>query len=105
MQAYFLINESGQHGPFDFEQTLELGAARLAVHKQIVVEALAVNLRPVRGPVRLTFRYVFPDERKRDIDNLTTGVTKAAIDALVRCKALAADDSGHVTEEIGRAHV
>jgi Holliday junction resolvase RusA-like endonuclease len=73
-------------------------AARLAVHKQIVVEALAINLRPVRGPVRLTFRYVFPDERKRDIDNLTTGVTKCAIDALVRTKVLAADDSEHVTE-------
>lgn len=47
-------------------------------------------------PVRLTFRYVFPDRGRHDLDNLSTGVTKAAIDALVRGEWIAADDSEHV---------
>ncbi len=56
------------------------------------------GLHRVDAPVRLLFRYVYPDRRKRDVDNLTTGVTKAAIDALVRGEWLVADDSEHVTE-------
>lgn len=51
------------------------------------------GLRPVGGPVRLTLTYVYPDHRKRDIDNLTTGVTKCVIDALVRGCWLDGDDS------------
>lgn len=72
--------------------------ARKAVASEVVIAATQQGLRPVDGPVRLLFRYVFPDRRNRDVDNLTTGVTKAAIDALVRGRWLAADDSEHVTE-------
>lgn len=65
------------------------------------IAGVALNrarLQPVRVPVRLRFRYVFPDKRLRDVDNLTTGVTKVVIDSLVRAEVLAADDSEHVTE-------
>lgn len=72
-------------------------AARQEAASRVKVEATVIRLRPVAGPVRLTFRYVFPNQRTRDIDNLTTGVTKACIDALVRGQWLAADDSEHVT--------
>jgi Holliday junction resolvase RusA-like endonuclease len=72
--------------------------ARAWVATMVACAAREQRLRPVDGPVRLLFRYVFPDKRQRDVDNLTTGVTKAAIDALVRGAWLAADDSEHVTE-------
>jgi Holliday junction resolvase RusA-like endonuclease len=72
--------------------------ARAWVATMVACAAREQRLRPVDGPVRLLFRYVFPDRRKRDVDNLTTGVTKAAIDSLVRGEWLAADDSDHVTE-------
>lgn len=73
-------------------------AARMNVASEVKIAATQQALRPMQGPVRLTFRYVYPDRRKRDVDNLTTGVTKAAIDALVRGEWLVADDSEHVTE-------
>ncbi len=73
-------------------------AARLSVASEVKIAATQQGLRPVTGPVRLTFRYVFPEQRKRDVDNLTSGVTKCAIDALVRGRWLEADDSEHVTE-------
>jgi Holliday junction resolvase RusA-like endonuclease len=69
---------------------------RMHVASEVVIEATRSGLRPVSGPVRLTFRYVFPEQRKRDVDNLTSGVTKACIDALVRGRWLPADDSEHV---------
>lgn len=71
-------------------------AARKEVASRVVVEATRSGLRPAAGPVRLTFRYVYPDRRRRDVDNLATGVTKACVDALVRGRWLAADDSEHV---------
>jgi Holliday junction resolvase RusA-like endonuclease len=71
-------------------------AARKEVASAVKIEGTRSGLHAASGPVRLTFCYVFPDRRKRDIDNLTTGVTKVAIDALVRGRWLAADDSEHV---------
>lgn len=72
--------------------------ARRSVATEVALAAAQQLFGTVDGPVRLTFRYVFPDQRKRDVDNLTTGVTKCAIDALVRGEWLVADDSEHVTE-------
>lgn len=79
--------------------------ARLAVEGEVLAAALAQHLRAVSEPVRLRFRYVYPNERQRDVDNLTTGVTKAVIDALVRGRWLAADDSEHVVEVKAEAAV
>jgi hypothetical protein len=53
-------------------------------------------LAVARPRVRLSLRYVFPQERPRDPDNWTTGVTKAVIDELVRIGILDADDSKHL---------
>ena len=33
VHAYFLNNDAGQHGPFDFEQQVDLGSARIAVRR------------------------------------------------------------------------
>jgi Holliday junction resolvase RusA-like endonuclease len=78
-------------------------AARKEVASRVVVEATVSRLRPVRGSVRLTFRYFFPTRRQRDVDNLTTGVTKAAIDALVRGRWIEADDSETVLSVVAEA--
>ena len=32
VQAYFIANETGKHGPFDFEQEVDLGMAKVALH-------------------------------------------------------------------------
>lgn len=42
VQAYYLTDESGKHGPFEFEQQVDLGAAHIAIHKasQRVLEAI-----------------------------------------------------------------
>jgi Holliday junction resolvase RusA-like endonuclease len=71
-------------------------AAKNEVAERIGEEAAVIRLRRVIGTVRLLFRFVYPVARTRDVDNLTTGVTKAAIDALVRGKWIEADDSEHV---------
>lgn len=47
----------------------------------------------VRGPIALFVVYVRPTRTRVDLDNLSTGVTKAAIDALVRCGLIDGDDS------------
>lgn len=53
-------------------------------------------LRAMTGPVRLQPTFVFPERRKRDMDNLSTGVLKVVIDLLVRAGVLEADDSEHL---------
>jgi hypothetical protein len=73
-------------------------AARVGVGMRVFAAVAGRFEAPVRSPVRLLFRYTFPDHRKRDVDNLTTGVTKSVIDSLVRAGVLEADDSEHVTE-------
>jgi Holliday junction resolvase RusA-like endonuclease len=80
-------------------------SARMEVESAVVVEGTVSRLRPVVGPLRVTFRYVFPTRRRRDIDNLTTGVTKAALDALVRGRWIEADDSEHVLSVTAEAVV
>lgn len=62
----------------------------------IRVHQAATSLMWFREPVRVTFRYVFPTRRRRDIDNLSTGVAKAVLDTLVRGGWLEDDDSEHV---------
>lgn len=65
----------------------------------VVVTALAQTpLRPAVGPVRITCRWIFPTRARRDLDNLSTGVTKRVIDVLVEKKVLVDDDSRHVVE-------
>ncbi len=72
---------------------------RLTVNARVVIAAQVHGLQPVSGPVRLTFVWVFPRGGRHDLDNLIgSGVTKHAIDSLVRRKYIPDDDSGHVVD-------
>lgn len=70
--------------------------ARKSVETWVTVSAERSRLQPIRVPVRATFRFVRPTRQRIDLDNLSTGVTKAALDALVRGGWLVDDDSTHV---------
>lgn len=48
------------------------------------------------GRVRITYRWIFPDRRKRDLDNHSTGVVKVVQDCLVRLGMIDADDTSCV---------
>lgn len=61
------------------------------------------NLR-IPPPVHVTFRYVFPDRRVRDVDNYSTGVTKKAIDTLRNLGVLEGDDSARLTLDVQIAY-
>lgn len=47
--------------------------------------------------VRITYRWVMPDRRRRDLDNHSTGVVKCVQDCLVRLGVIDADDTSCVT--------
>jgi Holliday junction resolvase RusA-like endonuclease len=49
-------------------------------------------------PVRIVYRWVVPDRRKRDLDNHGTGVVKVVQDCLVRLGMIDADDATCVVE-------
>jgi len=62
-----------------------------------VVYLLACNQRALAGwtplvRARVSLLFVFPQHRKRDLDNLVTGM-KSALDALVRADIIADDNS------------
>lgn len=46
--------------------------------------------------VRITYRWVLPDRRRRDLDNHSTGVVKVVQDCLVRLGLIDADDTSCV---------
>lgn len=48
------------------------------------------------GQVRITYRWVFPDRRRRDLDNHSTGVVKSLQDCFVRVGLIDADDTSCV---------
>lgn len=50
------------------------------------------ELPPMPPPVHVTYRWIVPDRIKRDLDNHSTGTTKAAQDFLVRQKLLPGGD-------------
>lgn len=70
--------------------------ARKHVAAVVAGAGIAQRLEPTSGPVRLTFRWIFPTRARRDLDNLSTGVVKVVIDSLVRQYVLVDDDSTHV---------
>jgi Holliday junction resolvase RusA-like endonuclease len=55
--------------------------------------------KPLARRARLRATFVYPERRKRDDDNLATGVLKAVRDALVRLGVLEADDMQHLQQE------
>jgi Holliday junction resolvase RusA-like endonuclease len=65
-----------------------------------VMAALAVTpLAPMLGRVVLSPTFVYPVQRRRDDDNLATGVMKVVRDALVARGILADDSTRHVRQE------
>lgn len=60
--------------------------------------ALACDLERMRGFVTIQPVWTFPERRKRDDDNLGTGVMKVVRDALVRGRWLEADDTDHLRQ-------
>jgi Holliday junction resolvase RusA-like endonuclease len=69
-------------------------AKREAAHR-VACEALLRRVVPVNGPVRITFRWIFPTAGRHDLDNLIA-TAKPLIDALVTAGLLEDDDSRHV---------
>lgn len=70
--------------------------AREAVQVAFYLAALQQGLDVFDGQVRITYRWVFPDHRARDLDNLSTGVVKALQDCLVKADVIRADDTSCV---------
>lgn len=63
--------------------------------KQVAERAMKVamvGLKPMGSPVLLTARFIFPQERRRDDDNLATGVLKVVRDCLVKGGILTDDN-------------
>lgn len=50
------------------------------------------EVTPVPPPAHVTYRWIVPDRKARDLDNHSTGVVKAAQDTLVRLKLLPGGD-------------
>jgi len=73
--------------------------ARTAVHQRVWVEAFTQQLPKMAGLVTIRPTFTYPQERRRDQDNLCTGVLKAALDGLVRGGWLEDDSHDHVRLE------
>jgi Holliday junction resolvase RusA-like endonuclease len=71
--------------------------ARTQIMKHVATAARVQGLTPPGAPVRVTVRWIFPDRRKRDIDNLAAnGTVKAILDALVEQEFLVDDSTQYV---------
>lgn len=68
-------------------------------HWRVKDQVQRQGLQPMRGLVSLRARWTFPSHHRRDPDNLSTGVLKACIDALVRCGVLEDDSADHIRLE------
>lgn len=73
--------------------------ARLYVIDTVVVWAIKSGLRHMHGPVTMQPVFTYPIARKRDDDNLGTGILKAVRDALVNGGWLEADDVEHLYQD------
>jgi hypothetical protein len=73
-------------------------AATRSVRGVVAAHALRQELNAMHGLVEIQPTFVYPVARKRDDDNLGTGVMKAVRDALVGRGYLEADDMAHVRQ-------
>lgn len=69
------------------------------VKQAVHVRALIQGLAQMDGIVEIQPRFIYPVARKRDDDNLATGVMKAVRDGLVEAGYLKADDMDHVVQK------
>lgn len=56
------------------------------------------KLKPVGGPVRITYSIFYPTKRAFDVDNVGTVISKFTMDALVEFNILEDDNYNHVPE-------
>ena len=70
-----------------------------AVKEVVHVRALILELGQMQGVVEIQPTFIYPVARKRDDDNLATGVLKAVRDGLVEAGYLKADDMEHVIQK------
>jgi Holliday junction resolvase RusA-like endonuclease len=81
-------------------------SAREKVAARVGIAVRWFGTQPVWGPVRLTFVWVFPRAGRHDLDNLIgSGVTKSAIDSLVRLGVLVDDSSQYVVSVAAEVRV
>ncbi len=74
--------------------------ARISVQTRVAVEAHVQGLPKMRnGVVTVRPEFVYPVQRRRDIDNACTGVLKACLDALVKGGWLVDDSVEYVRLE------
>ena len=66
---------------------------RESVAELVVLSMLRQQLGAIDGRVRITYRWIVPDRRKRDLDNHSTGVVKVVQDTMVRHGLIEADDT------------
>lgn len=76
-----------------------LNTMKQQVQKRVGVEVKRQDIRSVPAPAAIVLRYVFPDVRERDEDNLGI-IAKPVVDGLVRAKILAGDDSRRLKRRI-----
>lgn len=73
--------------------------ARLDVYERVWANAKMQNLPRMRGLVTVQPTFTYPEQRRRDQDNLCTGVLKATLDSLVKGGWLEDDSSEYVRLE------
>ena len=66
---------------------------------KITVASDIRNLKPVGGPVRITYSIFYPTKRAFDVDNIGTVISKFTMDALVEF-GIIEDDNYHFVPEI-----
>lgn len=73
-------------------------AAVASVDHLVTSIALIQKLQPMQGFITIEPRFIYPVSRKRDDDNLATGVMKVVRDVLVKRGYLLADDMEHLRQ-------
>lgn len=66
-------------------------------HAQVTVWAAAMRAkwRPIKGRAKLTVTFIFPQQRRRDVDNLYARA-KGVVDGVKRGGWIVDDDSAHL---------
>jgi hypothetical protein len=92
--AVRLLGPNSGHG-----NRYAVSACRQFVKGWAYLEARRQGIRPVQPPVDVTLRYVFADNRARDVDNFAM-IGKPILDGLVKAGILEGDDAKRLREQV-----
>lgn len=67
--------------------------AKIKVLEALKVALQQANLQPMEPPIVMRARFTYPVERRRDDDNLATGVLKVLRDGLVKAGVVPEDNT------------